>query len=100
MQTIPIQAAANQTLTVQLDGQLCQIDIRDSFFGLEVTLYVNNTVIIAGVLALNLVRIVRDTYLGFSGDLYFVDTQGSDNPTYDELGSRFLLIYCTADELE
>jgi hypothetical protein len=36
--------------------------------------------------------------MGFIGNLLFVDTQGSSDPTYDGLGSRFSLVYLTAEE--
>jgi hypothetical protein len=44
-------------------------------------LYVNDTtLIVGGVPCLNDVRIVRDTYLGFIGDLSVIDTEGNDDP--------------------
>lgn len=43
-------------------------------------LYVNNISIVGGVLCLNRTKIVRDTYLGFIGDLAFIDTQGNEDP--------------------
>lgn len=99
MQIIPIQSAPNQTLTVTLDGQTCQIDIYVTFFGIFVDLYVSNTLVIGGVQALNLNRIVRDDYLGFSGDLAFIDTQGTSDPEESGLGDRYVLAYLSASEL-
>lgn len=59
-------------------------------------LYVNDALIIGGVLSLDQVLIVRDVYLGFVGDLYWVDTtgQGAD-PLPAGLGSRWQLVYDT-----
>ena len=99
MLTIPLQAVPSQAVTVQLGDQNCQINIYQRFYGLFVDLYVDNALVIAGVRALNLNRIVRSAYLGFSGDLAFVDTQGSDDPSYSGIGSRFVLGYWTAGEL-
>lgn len=67
-------------------------------------LYSNNVLIIAGTLALNLTRMVRDLYLGFSGDLAFVDTQvdpilGPLDPYYTGLGSRYQLIWLEPSDL-
>ena len=46
-----------------------------------VDLYVNSTtLIIGGVIALNNVPIVRNSYLGFLGDLAVIDTQGEEDP--------------------
>ena len=47
------------------------------------------------MLCLNEVGLVRESYLGFVGQLVFVDMQGSSDPTYDGLGSRYLLTYWT-----
>lgn len=96
---IPITANPSQTLTTNLAGQLCQINIYQKFYGLFVDLYVNNTLVIGGVIAQNLNRIVRSTYLGFMGDLAFNDTQGTDDPNYTGLGTRWQLIYATPANL-
>jgi hypothetical protein len=54
---------------------------------------VGGNLVIAGVLCRNLVYLVREAYLGFAGDLAFVDTAGSDDPQYTGLGSRWQLLY-------
>lgn len=100
MRIIPLQAVASQELTVQLADQVCQITIRQKAFGLFLDLAVNNTTIVAGVICQNLNKIVRSIYLGFTGDLCFIDTQGTDDPVYTGLGSRFVLAYIeTSDNL-
>jgi hypothetical protein len=99
MQVIPMQPIPNQTLQVQLDGQPCTIDIVQYSFGLFVTLYVGSSLVIAGVLAQNFNRIVRSRYLGFSGDFVFQDMQGRADPIYTGLGSRFVLLYLTPEDV-
>lgn len=100
MRVISLQATASQDLTVQLADQVCQITIRQKALGLFLDLAVNNANIVAGVLCQNLNKIVRSSYLGFIGDLCFVDTQGTDDPVYTGLGSRFVLAYIeTTDNL-
>lgn len=47
----------------------------------------------AGVLCRNRVYLVREAYLGFRGDLAFVDTAGNDDPQYAGLGTRWPLLY-------
>lgn len=98
MLLIPIQPVPNQTLTVPLANQSCQLQIYQKFYGLFMDVYVNNQLIIGGVICENLNRIVRDAYLGFIGDFVFTDTQpdpslGPQDPQYTGLGGRFLLIY-------
>lgn len=86
-----------------LGGQACQVNLYQKSTGLYVDLYVGGILIVAGVLALASNLIVRATYLGFSGDLAFFDTQPGaaallanmqpDQITYPGLGSRYFLAY-------
>lgn len=56
-------------------------------------LYINDVLVLGGVLALNNVGLVRDPYLGFVGDLSFTDIQGNEDPQVSGLGIRWLLCY-------
>lgn len=98
-QIIPLQPVPNQVVTVTLANQLCQINVYQKAYGLFVDLYVSNVLIIGGVIAENLNRIVRSLYLGFVGDLAFIDNQGNLDPVYTGLGTRFSLAYIEASEL-
>ena len=97
MLTIPTQAVPSQQLQVVLANQNCQIAIYQKQQGLFVDLNVGGTDISTGVLALDAVPLTWN-YSGFAGNLVIVDTQGSDDPTYDGLGSRYQLVYLTAAE--
>jgi hypothetical protein len=99
MLNVPILATASQILSVSLAGQSCRIDIYQKTPGLFLDLYVNDILIVAGVLGRNSTLMVRDVYLGFIGDLTFFDTQGSDDPLYSGLGARWLLLYLDAAEI-
>lgn len=99
MQTVPLRAIQNQTTQIVLGGQSCVVHVYQTDYGLFLDLSVNDGPIIAGVICQNRNRIVRSRYLGFSGDLTFDDTQGSDDPVYTGLGIRFFLLYWTAAEL-
>jgi len=69
-------------------------------YGLFIDVFVNNQLIIGGVICENLNRIVRDSYLGFIGDLIFYDTtKGGNDPDYTGLGSRYLLVYLEQSDL-
>jgi hypothetical protein len=100
MQIVPLNANPNQTLTIGLNNQSCQIDVYQTPDALFLDLSVNNQMIIGGVICQNLNRIVRDLYLGFQGDLGFVDTQGVSDPDYTGLGTRFQLIYLSPSDLQ
>jgi hypothetical protein len=96
MQQIALQAVPSQQLQIVLAGQNCQIAVYQRSTGLYVDLNVNGTDISIGVLALDLNPLVPTAYLGFAGNLLFVDTQGSTDPTYSGLGARYQLLYLTA----
>lgn len=99
MNVIPIQDTPSQDLNINLGGQFCTISLRTRVSGMFCDLYVNNSLIIGGVICQNLNPIVRDTYLGFSGDLMFLDTQGVSDPVSPGLGTRYLLIYVTPSDI-
>lgn len=114
IQVVPLQPVPNQAVNVTLNNQACAIDVYEKqvyvpyqpegaiptdppplvqVSTIYVDLYVNDSLIIGGVLARNNNLIVRDAYLGFVGDVYFVDTQGDLDPQVAGLGSRWVLVY-------
>ena len=103
MQVIPIQAAPSQRVSVSLSGQSCAIEIAQKTTGVFVNLYVDDTLVIGGVIAENATAIVRSAYLGFYGDIAFLDTQppplGPTDPVYTGFGSRYILAYFLPSEL-
>ena len=60
------------------------------------TALIGGAQVIAGRYCNDRVGLVRQAYLGFTGWLYFVDTQGGDDPYYTGLGSRYILVYESA----
>lgn len=62
-------------------------------------LAVSGSPIVYAVQCKNLVNLVPTAYLGFSGFLLFVDTQGSDDPQYSGLGQRWVLLYLDAQDI-
>lgn len=100
MQVIPVVSAPAQTLNVSLNGQACTINIYQKSTGVYCDLYVNDILIIAGVICRNMNRIVRSLYLGFIGDLSFFDTQGTKDPFFSGIGSRFIFLYLFPDDIQ
>jgi hypothetical protein len=98
MVIVPLRAIPSQVVNVTLGGQPCQIALYQLATGLYCNLYVRNVIVIGGVICHNVNRIVRDLYLGFIGDLIFVDSQGKSDPEYSGLGGRYELAYLTAAE--
>ena len=99
-QVIPLSAVQNQTVTALLGNQNCRINVYQKFFGLYLDLVVgNSTPTVLGVICQIYNLLVRYQYLGFIGDLVFIDTQGKNDPTFDGLGSRYQLVYLEAADL-
>lgn len=93
MQIIPLQPLAAQELTVILSGQACRFRIMQRPTGLFADLYVNDALLVGGVVCENANPLVRGAYLGFQGDLAFFDLEGRSDPTYTGLGARYVLVY-------
>lgn len=90
---IPLNPQPSQVLSVQLGGQSCRIDVRQRRTGVFVDLYVQDAPIALGMKAIDRKYMVRAAYTGFIGDLFFVDMQGSSNPQFSGLGSRWQLAW-------
>jgi hypothetical protein len=111
---IPLAAVDSQLLTCRLGTQDCQIAVYGKSIAVPVgptgglvveppsyaaikpvflDLYVNGALVLGGILAVNDVKMVRSRYLGFTGDLAWIDTQGSDDPLVAGLGTRWLLTW-------
>jgi len=103
MQTVPLLAVPSQKIKTTLADQIVELDIYQRRYGLFVDVYVNSVLEIGAVICQNLNRIIRSAYLnrnaGFSGDFVFNDTQGTADPVYTGLGTRYELLYLSADEL-
>ena len=93
VQTIPLAAVPSQTLSTVLGQTPVRLNIRQRRTGLFVDVLTQDVPVVSGVKALDRTFLIRAAYKGFPGDLYFVDTQGTDAPTYDGLGSRYLLLW-------
>ena len=99
MQIIPLQPLPSQIVSVDLADQACQIQVVQKSSGLFVNLYVNNALVIGGVISENLNPIVRSLYLGFIGDLAWIDVKGRADPEYTLIGTKYFLAYFTPDEV-
>lgn len=93
MKTVALQAVPSQTLNVLLGGQNCQISVYQKSTGLYLDLSINNVPVISTAMCRDRVKLVRQAYRGFAGDLAFADLQGLSDPDYTGLGGRFVLVY-------
>lgn len=99
MITVSLEAVKEQTVNVALNQQQCSIRLVQRESAIYMDLSVNNVPLIQGVPCLYANKMVRYPYLGFSGDLVFLDTQGTSDPEYSNLGGRYKLFYMTEAEL-
>ena len=103
-QIIPLTEAPSQSVSVTLGNQPCRINVYTKSVNVPIAppdsivtdplptyenvnpvfvdLYVNDTLVIGGVIALNANLIVRDAYLGFLGDIAICDTSGAGGDPY------------------
>ncbi|CAN7373459.1 hypothetical protein LJR220_003329 [Bradyrhizobium sp. LjRoot220] len=97
--TIPLSAVPNQAFVAPVGSQNCRLNIYQKTTGLYMDVILNEQAVILGVLCEDRNRIVRNVYLGFSGDFAFFDTQGTSDPDYTGLGERYRLIYFEESEI-
>ncbi len=100
MLTIPIGDVPSQIFSTTVGGQQVRLRIFTRRQALFADVYVAGTLIVAGALCKNGVPLMRGAYLGFVGDLMFIDTQGAFDPSSPGLGSRYTLVYLSTADLE
>lgn len=99
MQQIPLQSVPSQQVQVVLNGQQCQIAVYVKMQCMFFDITVNGSPLAYAVQCKNLVNLVPTSYLGFSGWLIFLDSQGSDDPQYSGLGTRWVLLYLDEEDV-
>ncbi|MGY0156349.1 phage baseplate plug family protein [Edwardsiella tarda] len=99
MMTVSIQPLKSQNFSVQLGGQQCEIRLIQRVSALYMDLTVDGNPIMQGVPCYYGNRMVRYSYLGFKGDLVFLDANGQSDPTWDGLGERYQLFYLEESDL-
>ena len=99
MLIVPTQPVPSQNFSVTLDGQQVTINLAQTDYGLFASILLTNVPLVTGVLCLNQEPLVQEPYLGFSGELVWVDTQGTDAPVYTGLGTRWQLAYLEPADL-
>ncbi len=99
MQQISLQPVPSQQTQVVLGGQSCTLSIYVKYQCMFLDLSVGGTPIAYAIQCKSGVSLVPTSYLGFTGWLIFLDTQGSADPQYMELGTRWVLLYLDQGDL-
>lgn len=103
MLEIPLINFPNQELLITLDSQNCTISIyqRDDYTFLD--LIVGQEAIVQGAICMPLTPIVQKP-ANFKGQLFIWDSTSPDNAQalarYQDLGTRFKLMYVSEDEIK
>lgn len=93
MLVVPLKPVPSQVVNVLLAGQDCKIAIYQKTTGLFADISVGTAQLKSAQICRDRVVLIRHEYLGFLGDLFFKDLEGSSDPYYTGLGSRFVLGY-------
>ena len=96
---IPVQPIPNQTLQIGLGGQTTTLNVYQQAYGLYMDVLIGTNPIVQGIICLNYDLIIRNTYFGYIGDFFFYDTQGTSDPVYTGLSSRWFLVYLEAADI-
>ena len=99
MITISLVAEKEQTINVTLNNQPCKIRLVQRETCMYMDFYLNDVLISAGIPCWYGNKMIRYDYLGFSGDLVFMDLEGESNPEWSGLGDRYKLYYLLESEL-
>lgn len=92
-QTIPLANVPYQTFSITLGGQRCKITIYQKAEGLFLDLSVSQVQIVTAMICRDRINLLRYPYMGFIGNLAFIDTQGTNDPDYTGFDSRYVLVY-------
>ena len=92
---VPLSAVPSQIVNTTVASQNCKIAVYTlgSSNSLYFDLSIKGKAIINCALCHDRVKLVQLSYLGLIGDFCFVDTQGTQDPIYTGIGSRYLLAY-------
>lgn len=91
--TVPVPAIPNPSFSAVLDGQLAQIALETTDYGLFATVVYNGVTVATGRLCLDRTDINSARYLGMPQALFFADLQGNSDPVYTGFSTRYLLVY-------
>ncbi len=94
---IPVSNEPNKTYKVLLENQECTIKLYQKGKNIFLDLQVGAEQICYGAICLNLVPIVQVSSTAFSGNFVFVDILGDSAPQYEEIGTRYFLVYYSKD---
>lgn len=93
IEQIDLEQIPSQTFGVILNDQDCIISLYTRGANIYCDLSINDSPIITGAICLDRQNIIPYEYLGFNGNLMFIDQEGQLDPDYTQFNDRFVLVY-------
>ena len=90
---IPLSQVPSQQFEIVLNNQNCRFFVYQKDESVYVDLYVDDVLIFGGMRALDRQGLKIAEYLAFSGQVWFEDLNGTENPNYKGFGERWLFYY-------
>lgn len=98
MQIIPLQAIANQTLTIQVDDNQWVIGVRDANGNIAVSLFLNGAAVVENARAVSGMRIIQSKYQEAGN--FVISTQNQEIPDFTKFGVTQFLLYFSQAEVD
>ena len=90
---IPLQAVPVQKAAFTLGGQEITVSLLPRLGRLYATVFADGLPVVRERICRHAVPLANEAYCPLNGELFFIDTAGSSDPVWQELGSRFILVY-------
>lgn len=95
---LPVTAIPNQRFSVELDKQQVDIELRQIGKALMASLWIDEVSVFQNSICGYHARLGQYASNLFSGALFFHDTLGTTDPSYEGLGVRYKLYFVSADD--
>ena len=99
-QIVPLDAAPNQALSIQLDNIRYDLRFRDLGDIMSVDISINDDEILTGQLVVGGSPLIPYKYLESDGGNFIFSTELGDIPYWQSFGVTQLLFYFSSEELE
>jgi len=96
---IPLEAVANQSLSVQLDDQSYDITLKETQGVMSVTILINDVVVVSGSRFFADTPLIPYEYLEGAGGNFIMTTELDNIPIFSSLGITQFLFYLTVEDI-
>lgn len=97
---IPLQALANQELSIPLDGARYVITVKEAAGAMVCTIERDGVIVVQNTRLLADAFVLPYDHMHPTTGNFFVSTQGADIPYFDQFGITQFMVYATAAEIE